>query len=64
MMIETPELKLQFDRCGGNAQEFGNLFVTDKATGDEYVRSGVLLVDLQRMLNRATKIVRSKGAEG
>jgi hypothetical protein len=58
MKIETPELKLQFIRTSGECQEFGSLFVTDKETGKEITRHGVLLVPPQQMLNKAAILVR------
>lgn len=57
-MIETPELRMQFDRGASGDMDFGNLFVTDKRTGSQHSRVGVLLVNSQRMLKRAEKIVR------
>lgn len=57
MMIETKELKLQFDRVSGDAMEFGTLHITDKRTGTEHCRVGVLLVDQHQMLKKAEGIV-------
>jgi hypothetical protein len=58
MKIETPELSLRFDRNSGDAMEFGSLWITNKITGEKYERHGVLMTSPQRILDRATKIVR------